>query len=85
MKQSGDLMTILEKGLQEFHAEENEKNAEIQKALEGIMATRNVRPTVNGIPSYFDFCFELKFKTNFIVALFMISNEYSNKRTVASA
>lgn len=40
LQQMGDLMALLERGLQEFHHEESEKNSQIEKALEVIIAPK---------------------------------------------
>lgn len=45
LQQTGDLMALLERGLQEFHREEQEKNTEIEKALEVIIAPKTVAAT----------------------------------------
>lgn len=36
LHESGDLMALLERGLQDFYREENEKNSQIERALEVI-------------------------------------------------
>lgn len=39
LQKVGDLMAMLEKGLQEFHREEKEKNNQIEKVLEETIST----------------------------------------------
>lgn len=42
---TGDLMALLERGLQEFHREESEKNSQIEKALQVINTPQARQPT----------------------------------------
>lgn len=45
LEKTGDLMALLERGLQEYHREEMEKNSQIEKALEIIIAPKMMQST----------------------------------------
>lgn len=51
LQESGDLMVLLERGLQEYHKEEREKNCQIEQALKESVVATAVPPQTQSITS----------------------------------
>lgn len=54
LQNSGDLMDLLERGLQEFYREEKEKTSQIEKALQVMITPQTRNLTLNGKHSIFN-------------------------------
>lgn len=49
LRESGDLMALLEKGMQDYNQEQNEKNQKIAKALETMEISRMKKTVDTGL------------------------------------